>query len=227
MRRPFHRTARDPRLPVLPPEPVSREFGFERGRPIDRWYIERFLSAHARDVRGRVLEVAESTYTQWYGGQDVTASEVLFAAAGNPDATIVGDLVSGAGIPEAAFDCFICTQTLQFIPDVAAAVAGTRRALAPGGVLLATVPGISQISRVDDEAWGDWWRFTARGAERLFAQAYGPGNVDVRRHGNAQSAAAFLYGLAAEDLDPADLGREDPDYHLLLTVRAVRERAPG
>ena len=222
MRSPLRRRARDPRLPVLPPEPVSREFGFERGRPIDRWYIERFLRDHAGDVRGRVLEVAESTYTQWYGDGAVTGSDVLYAASGNADATIVGDLVSGEGIPEGAFDCFICTQTLQFIADVGAAVAGTRRTLAPGGVLLATLPGMSQISRVDDEAWGDWWRFTARGVERLFAEAYGAANVEVRRHGNVQSAAAFLYGLAAEDLDAADLEREDPDYHLLMTVRAVR-----
>ncbi len=222
MRSPLRRGRRDQRLPVLPPEPVSREFGFERGRPIDRWYIERFLREHAVDVRGRVLEVAESTYTQWYGGGEVSSSDVLYAASGNPDATLVGDLVSGEGIPEGAFDCFICTQTLQFIADVGAAVAGTRRALAPGGVLLATLPGMSQVSRVDDAAWGDWWRFTARGVEHLFAAAYGAANVEVRRHGNVRTAAAFLYGLAAEDLDAADLERDDPDYHLLMTVRAVR-----
>jgi hypothetical protein len=83
-------------LPVLPDEPVSRTFGFERGKPVDRWYIERFLAEHSADVRGRVLEVAESTYTGWYGGEDVTASDVLYAAEGNPDATVVGDLHADA-----------------------------------------------------------------------------------------------------------------------------------
>ena len=217
------RRRRDERLPVLPRQPVSREFGFERGRPVDRWYIERFLQEHSADIRGRVLEVAEDSYTRLYGDGQVTQSDVLHAAADDPDATIAGDLVSGAGIPEAAFDCFICTQTLQFIPDAPAAVAGMRRLLAPGGVLLATVPGISQISRVDDAAWGDWWRFTQRGTQRLFAQAFGEANVDVRRHGNVQSAAAFLYGLAAEDLETQDLARDDPAFHLLITVRAVRQ----
>jgi hypothetical protein len=106
---------------------VSRTFGFERGKPVDRWYIERFLAEHAADVRGRVLEVAERTYTGWYGGDDVTTSDVLYAAAGHPEATVVGDLTTGAGIPEAAYECFICTQTLQVIYDIRAAVAGTRR----------------------------------------------------------------------------------------------------
>ena len=218
----FRREPRDPKLPLLPAEPVSRQFGSERGRPIDRWYIERFLKANAADVRGRVLEVAEPTYTQWYGGDDVTSSDVLYAAEGNPEATLVGDLVTGNGLAEQNWDCFICTQTLQFIADTKAAVAGTRRLLAPGGVLLATVPGISQISTVDDEAWGDWWRFNERGTRLLFEAEYGAGNVTVERHGNVQAAAAFLYGMAAEDLETAELEREDPDYHMVICVRAVR-----
>ena len=179
------------------------------------------MAEHAADVRGRVLEVAESTYTGWYGGDRVTSSDVLFAAEGSANATIVGDLTTGDGIPDSAFDCFICTQTLQFIYDVRAAVAGTRALLAPGGVLLATLPGISQISREDMRAWGDWWRFTARSAERLFVETYGSENVEVRRHGNVAAAAGFLYGLAAEELDTRQLESSDADFHFLLTVRAV------
>jgi SAM-dependent methyltransferase len=227
MKRRAPRNPSPPTLPVLPTEPVSRVFGFDRGKPVDRWYIERFLAEHAADVRGRVLEVAESTYTGWYGGDDVTTSDVLYASAENPDATVVGDLTTGDGIAEAAFDCFICTQTLQVIYDVRAAVAGTRRLLAPGGVLLATLPGISQISREDMRDWGDWWRFTARSAERLFGEVYGDENVEVKQYGNVHAAAAFLYGLAAEDVDPVALETVDPDFHLLMTVRAVRAPDDG
>ena len=203
-------------------EPVSRIFGFDRGKPVDRWYIERFLAAHAADVRGRVLEVAESTYTQWYGGDDVTQSDVLYAVPGNPAATVVGDLSTGHGLPREMYDCFVMTQTLQVIYDVAAAVRGTREVLAPDGVLLATVPGISQISREDRRDWGDWWRFTSDSARRLFADAYGPENVEVQAHGNVLSAACFLYGLAAEELSEQELAHRDPDFELLMTIRAVR-----
>jgi len=225
VRRLFGRRKVDRSLPVLPAEPVSRQFGSERGRPIDRWYIERFLEQNRADVRGHVLEVAESTYTEWYGDDAVSSSDVLYAAEGNAQATVVGNLVSGDGLAEAAWDCFICTQTLQFIADLPAAVAGTRRLLAPGGVLLATVPGISQISTVDDAAWGDWWRFNARGVKRLFEAEYGAANVKVERHGNVKTAAAFLYGLAAEDLTTEELQREDNDYQMLICVRAVRDPA--
>jgi SAM-dependent methyltransferase len=207
-------------------EPVSRTFGFERGKPIDRWYIERFLAAHASDVRGSVLEVAEPTYTQCYGAGDVERSEVLHAAPGNPQATLVGDLTTGEGIPAAAFDCFVMTQTLPFIYEVADAVRGAHRLLRPGGVVLASVPGMSQVSREDQRDWGDWWRFTSQGARRLFADVFGDDAVQVAAYGNVLAACAFLYGLAAEDLTQAQLAHRDPEYELVTTVRAVR-RAPA
>jgi hypothetical protein len=210
------------RLGLTRLEPVSRVFGFDRGKPVDRWYIERFLAAHAADVRGRVLEVAESTYTQWYGGDDVTQSDVLYAAPGNPAATVVGDLSTGEGLPRDVYDCFVMTQTLQVIYDVVAAVRGTRGVLAPDGVLLATVPGISQISREDRRDWGDWWRFTSDSARRLFGDAYGAENVEVEAHGNVLSAACFLYGFAAEELSEAELAHRDPDFEMLMTIRAVK-----
>jgi SAM-dependent methyltransferase len=203
-------------LPGL--EPVSRQFGFERGKPVDRWYIERFLNAHRADVRGAVLEVAESTYTQWYGEGEVTKSDVLHRE-GNDDSTLVGDLTTGEGLPQHAYDCFICTQTLPFIYDVHAAVRGMANVLKPGGVLLATVPGMSQVSRDDKREWGDWWRFTSQGAQRLFEEAFE--HVETEAHGNVLSAAAFLYAYAAEELAEAELEHRDPDYELLITVRAT------
>ena len=225
MKRRPPRNPSPPTIPVLPTEPVSRVFGFDRGKPVDRWYIERFLAEHAADVRGRVLEVAESTYTQWYGGDDVTTSDVLYASAENPDATVVGDLTTGDGIAEAAFDCFICTQTLHIVYDVRAAIAGAHRVLRHGGVLLATVPGISQISREDRRRFGDWWRFTSDSTARLFAEAFGDEHVEVATHGNVLVAAAFLYGFAAEELSEAELRHRDPDFDFLMTVRARRTAA--
>lgn len=202
-------------------EPVSRQFGFDRGQPIDRRYIECFLAEHRGDVRGRVLEIGAPTYTRLFGGRHVQ-SEVLHAVAGNDQATLVGDLVSGAGIPADFADCFLLTQTLPFIADPRAAVANVYRTLRPGGVVLATVPGISQISRYDMDRWGDFWRFTTRSAELLFGEAFGAEHVQVNSYGNVLAAAAFLYGLASDELPPQQLDAVDPDYQLLIAVRAVK-----
>ncbi len=124
-------------------QPISRAFGLDRGHPIDRYYIENFLKKHSADIRGRVLEIGDSRYTQKFGGQRVVQSNVLHVVPGNPQATLVGDLATGQGIPKDAFDCVILTQTLPHIYDVRGAVGNAYGALKTGGVLLSTFPGIA------------------------------------------------------------------------------------
>jgi peptidoglycan/xylan/chitin deacetylase (PgdA/CDA1 family)/SAM-dependent methyltransferase len=200
--------------------PVSRGFGFERGTPLDRHYIERFLEPRAADVRGRVLEIGEDRYTRRFGGERVRHVDVLHVEEGNPQATIVGDLADLPQVPDASYDCVICTQTLLLIWDAPAAVATLRRILAPGGVALVTVPGITRVCREEAETWGDYWRFTAQSAGRLFEEAFGPGAVEVEAHGNVLTATAQLHGIAAEELEQAELDARDPDFEVLIGVRA-------
>lgn len=204
-------------------QPLSRAFGFDRGLPIDRYYIENFLRANSTDIRGRVLEVADAAYTKKFGGDRVVISDVLHATPGNRKATIVGDLSTGDGIPSGAFDCIILTQVLLCVFDVRKALATAARALTAGGTLLVTVPGISQISRYDMDRWGDYWRFTDRSARLLFEEAFAPPDVQVVTHGNVLVATAFLQGMASEELTAAELDYVDPDYQVLITVRARRQ----
>ncbi len=205
-------------------KPVSNSFGLDRGLPIDRYYVERFLAAHATDIHGHVMEIADNTYTKRFGGGGVTVSDVLHVTAGNAAATIVADLTCADQIPSATFDCIICTQTLQFIYGAGAALRTLNRILKPGGVLLATVPGISPISRYDMERWGEWWRFTTLSLTRLLEETFPTGQISVTAHGNVLAATAFLHGIAAEELRPSELDYHDPNYELCITVRAQKGR---
>jgi SAM-dependent methyltransferase len=204
-------------------EPMSRTFGLDRGRPIDRYYIENFLSQHRADIRERVLEVGDNSYTREFGREQVTQSDVLHAPPGTRNATIVGDLSEGSALPAAAFDCMILTQVFPFIFDVHAAIQNCHRALKPGGVMLVTLPGISQISWYDMERWGDFWRFTTRSARQLFEGSFGSTSINVEAHGNVLVATAFLQGLATEELTKDELDYRDDDYQLLITVRVVKD----
>jgi SAM-dependent methyltransferase len=202
-------------------EPLSRQFGFDRGLPVDRYYIERFLERHASDIQGRVLEVGDDGYARRYGGSQLERCDILHVDDTNPRATFVADLSHGDSIPSDTFDCVILTQTLQLIFDLRSAMSTLHRILKPGGVVLATVPGISQIS---DDAWGDswYWGFTTLAAHRLFAVAFDPTLVDVGSSGNVLAASAFLHGLAAEELGRHELEHSDPAYQVIIGVRAAR-----
>ena len=201
--------------------PIDPNWGFERGTPIDRVYVERFVGSHASDIRGRILEIAAPDYTSRFG-TGVERVDILTATEGNPQATIVGDLTDAPHIPSDEFDCAIVTQTLQFVWDVRAALATLHRVLAPGGVLLATVPGLTKISPPEDEEYGEWWHYTARSARRLAEEAFGEGRVETEAFGNVLSAAAFLYGLAASDLREEELDARDRLYEVTIGVRAVK-----
>lgn len=200
--------------------PLVRAFGFSRGQPIDRHYIESFLRENTGVITGRVLEVGGSDYTAAFG-KDVVRTDVLHVSRGNPQATIVADLASAPHIPSSLFDCIICTQTLQLIYDLQGAVRTLHRILKPGGVLLATFPGISQT---DDPGWADtwYWSLTPVAARRLFGDVFGEKMVEARSHGNVLTAMCFLHGLAAEELRPEEFAHHDAAYPFLVTVAATK-----
>jgi FkbM family methyltransferase len=201
-------------------QPISRLFGFDRGKPIDRYYIENFLNENKRFIRGRVLEIGGNSYTKKYGSA-VTQSDTLNAVT-SPNATIVGDLATGENIPESAFDCVIMTQTIQCIYDIKSALKNTINALKPGGTLLITASGISQISRYDMDRWGEYWRFTDKSLRMLLAEFVPEESIHVEAHGNVAVAKAFLDGQAIHELDQEVLDYNDNDYQVLLTARVCK-----
>jgi SAM-dependent methyltransferase len=201
--------------------PISRQYGFDRGRPIDRHYIENFLARYAGDVRGRTLEIGDDTYTRRFGADRVTRRDVLHVSRDHPTATIVGDLASAEHIASDVFDCVILTQTLHLVFDVRAALATVHRILRPGGVLLATFPGLSQIADAEwKRSW--YWGLTTLSARRLIAETFPRAEVQIESWGNVLAATAFLHGLADEELRTNELDYQDPQYELLITLRAAK-----
>jgi SAM-dependent methyltransferase len=202
--------------------PISSSFGFDRGTPVDRHYIETFLREHAEDVRGRVLEVGDDRYTSAFGGDAVESVSVLNLVVTSVANEIVDDLARPQRLQAETFDCVICVQTLHLIYELEAALETLARVLRPNGVLLATIPGISQIASDPSEGWEDQWRLTCASAARAFGDVFGNENVDVRGYGNVLSSISFLHGIAAEELDAEELAFRDPAYDLLVGVRAVQ-----
>ncbi len=186
-------------------------WGTQRGTPVDRWYIERYLAAHADVVHGRVLEVKQDTYASRFGASEV---EVVDIDPRNPHADLVGDLCDPGTLAPGRYDAAIVTQTLQLVADPPAALRNVLRSLRPGGALLVTVPCVSRLA-----GGGDLWRWTPAGLRAVLAAVVPPGaDWEVTGAGNGLSSRAFLFGLAAEDLDARALAVDEVDYPFVVAA---------
>jgi len=201
--------------------PISPVFALDRGFPIERYYIERFLGAHRADIIGRAMEFGDTFYLDKFGGEGLTAKEV-FSYVESEGATIIGDL-TGSTAPEVEpLDCIVCTQTIQMIYDIRLAVRRLHAMLKPGGVLLLTSHGTSKIGRhLDTDGWGEYWHLTQQAARSLFEENF-EGDVEIDAYGNVLTAMCALHGLAAEELSREELEYKDRGFDVIITVRAVR-----
>jgi len=201
--------------------PISQTFGFDRGTPLDRIYIEDFLKKHATCISGRTLEIAEADYSKRFG-RNVEKYEILHFTADNDNATIIGDLTNVDTLPENRVSCFICTQTLNFIYDFKKAIQGGWHLLEDRGVMLTTVAGISQVSRYDMDKWGDYWRFNTLSMQKSFEEVFGVGQVEVDYYGNVLTATALLQGISAEELTKEELFFKDHNYQVTIGIKAQK-----
>jgi glycosyltransferase involved in cell wall biosynthesis len=201
--------------------PFSTCFGFDRGGPIDRYYIENFLHDERGIIKGKVLEIGDNEYTLQYGTEKVLQSDILHVSSDNPKATIVGDLSNIPNVPDDTFDCIILTQTLHLIYDYKSAIQTCYRILKPGGSLLLTVPGITPI---DHGEWKNiwYWSFTGFSIKKLLAEVFHQDKLDIKTFGNVYTASAFLYGMGLAEIKQQDLDFNDPHFQVIVTARAVK-----
>ena len=202
-----------------PLKPSSRHFGIEYGRAIDRYYIEKFLFDNRSLIHGDVLEVADSTYTYKFG-TDISHAYKMHVEGEN--GCLRANLVTGEGLKDEMVDCFICTQTLQFIFEIQEAIKTIYRILKPGGSALITVPGISQIVMGDYKRWGDYWRFTDKSISELLVQVFPKDKLKIKTWGNMKVSIGFLYGLSCNDLSIEDFNYRDEQYQFLITAVCQR-----
>jgi SAM-dependent methyltransferase len=201
--------------------PFSDVYGFDRGTPIDRFFIGHFLKEHEGDIAGHVLEVGAPEYASAVGRGRVASIDILDIDPLNPEATIIADLSEAESIPSERFDCFILTQTLQYVSDVGTAISNAVRSLVPGGVLLLSVP---VTSRLDPTAGlgNDLWRFTPAGLKLLLSESIDGADVTITSFGNVLTSVAFFLGLSAEELRGDELSVIDEAFPLVVCARVKR-----
>jgi len=201
---------------TLPCVPISRRYGLERGKPIDRYYIEKFLKNFQNYILGDVMEIGDDRYTKKFGNS-VEKSYILHVWENQN--VLCGNLETGEGLIENSVNCLICTQTIQMIYDIHKVVQNIWRILKPGGVALITAHGIGELSLYDYYNWGEYWRFTSKSMRTLMEECFESKDIVVENYGNVKVAVALLYGLCIEDLVEEDFKYDDEQYPLVVAAK--------
>lgn len=202
--------------------PVSRVFGSERGKAVDRYYIERYLSDNAKYIKGSVLEVLNNKYTLMFG-RDKVSESVVSHVKGWGDNTVLCNFETGEGVIQNRYDCIICTQTLQYIYDLSSAIKNIYKMLRKGGSALITVPGIKPLCVYDSTNWGEYWSFTADSLKRLCSEVCSEKDFELIQYGNVKVTTAYLYGICVEELKESDFELNDPQFPFLICARISKE----
>ena len=109
------------------------------------------------------------------------------------------------------------------IYDFRSALHHLYRILKPGGLLLTPLMGSAKWDDGRESINGvNTGILPKQFMRRQFQELFAAENVTVESRGSELSTIAFLHGLAMEELSKAELDHHDPDYELLITVRAVK-----
>lgn len=196
-------------------EPISNKNGFDRGTPIDRFYIEKFMNENSDNLKGRCLEVHDNAYTKRYGGSNITQSDVLDIDTNNGFANIYGDLRNLNTIADNTYDSIILTHTVGAIDDIWSVIKEIHRILIPGGKLLFTASsGIKPQWHPENV----YWRMSAAMIKYIFGKYYDLNMIKIKTYGNVLVCQAFLVGLAAEELTAEELEYNDQHFPLIITA---------
>lgn len=202
--------------------------GGPNGTSVVRYYWARFLEQHAADIRGRALEIGETSTIRRYGGAALAQAEALDLAAHSPEVTVVADLSRADHVPGETYDCFVNQFTTAVVYDIEAALYHAIRLLKPGGVLLINFWCLDfYFHRGLDMGTGGslymhWWFTPLQVSDLLHRLRLSEQDYTLQIYGNLLTRFAFLVNLPAEELTQAELDYADPGQPLLICARIVR-----
>lgn len=204
---------------------LSNDFGFSRGTPIDRFYLEKFLLNNKEFIKGECLEFGSDFYLKKFNSKISSFNVFTSIIDKNSNKnTIKGDLSIIENLPFEKYDCIICTNVLNFIYDIDSAVKGLHKMLKKNGVCLITLAGFStHISRYDMDRWGDYWRLSKLSSIKIFEK----NNFkieEIETYGNVYLATAQMKGHCVEDIDPELLNEVHNDYQIIITLRITKQK---
>lgn len=195
--------------------PLSRNFGVERGTPVGRYYIDKFIVSNCNTVSGDFLEFGAVARYKKYFNKHISYDTIsIFDEEG---ITYVADIHNISELPDKKFDCIVCTQVFEHLKSPETAALSLYYLLKEKGVLLFTAPFINNVHGCPS----DYRRFTVEGC-RFILESAGFNIEYIDFGGNCMVSTGSLLGMVVEDFSSEDLSFKDEIYPYNILIRASK-----
>lgn len=199
---------------LSPGHPLCPFFGFLRGTPIDRHYLDAFVREFRSRIVGRTLEIGGTPETRTRHRLTRVTRFLTVDADPASQANYVGDVHTSTLFPRARFDTILAFNVLEHCRDPGRVVRNVRAWLKPGGAFLCMVPNAQRIHQVPK----DYWRPLPDALEFLTREF---GERQFRMYGNLTTTIASLAGASFEDVPPSYFQWHDERYPVATCVVAT------
>ena len=193
-------------------KPFCHEFGYTRGTPIDRVFLDVFIDTIRDQVYGATLEIGgRKEDKSLYRFQNAEPFETLDVEAGS-GADHVGDAHCITLFRPGSWDSILAFNVLEHCERPWIVVSNFLYWLRPGGMAFCVVPNAQRLHRGPR----DYWRILPDAASSLFSDFE---EVTILRYGNLLTSQAAMSGIAAEELHYA-MAYSDRDYPTVTCISA-------
>ena len=193
--------------------PFSHRFGFDRGAPVDRYYLQQFVRSIRPVVRGRCLEIGGSLKNNWLYRFDVDEFRTLELEQSRVADDLVGDAADRGVLDPESWDSILAFHVLEHCPNPFAVASNMCAWLRPNGHACIVVPCAQRVHNYP----GDYWRFMPDGLRVLFRDF---SEVNVSTYGNPLTVVSNYLALSHTELLAEDMDAVHPDYPVLACVVA-------
>jgi SAM-dependent methyltransferase len=195
--------------------PLCPMFGYSRGTPIDRYYLNDFVVSIKDTVVGRTLEIGGRSGNRALYGFHRTTDYLTMDADPNAEVDIIADAHDRLACPARSFDSIVIINVLEHCARPWEVVENMHTWLTPSGKVFCLVPTAQRVHSIPK----DYWRMLPDALESLFHRYQ---ILQLRGYGNLQTSSASLLGIAAEELEPKALSYRDSRYPVVTCIVAQK-----
>lgn len=208
--------------------PLTRNFGFYRGTPIDRYFINKWIYDFLDEIDSgnklKGIEIGGFDYLK-YNSKKYLANELVpkreLKKSKDSLCINLNEPINKDFKLKEKYDFVICTQVLHVLENDINGLRIIYKLLKKGGLIIGSTAGtINPISIYDYKRWGCYRGYSDQGLKSILEKT--GFECQIETFGNFALAYEILNGAVVEDIDQSLFKENDEIFQILHLFKAYK-----